>query len=157
MSIYSYLKEDHEEIKSIMNDIADLGDEGSEERLSLFNHLKEKLILHSKAEEEAFYKPLKECGGEIEEEVEHGKEEHEEAESLLQELTDSSLSGAAWMQKFKKLKEAVEHHIQEEESDVFSDAQKVLSSQQAEAMEDEMRHEKQEVRKDKKIDYRIAS
>lgn len=158
MSIYTYLTQEHNEVKDLMNQIEDFesGNENAEKRDALFNELKKKLILHSKAEEKAFYQPLKKFQ-ETKEEVEHGKEEHQEAEQLLKELTEGSLNGAAWHQKFRKLKEAVEHHIEEEESEIFKDAQKVVDESTADRMEDAMKELKEEERNNRKIKKRKAA
>ena len=72
MSIYTYLKKDHEEIKSLMDRVKLLGEEEPAERNSLFNQLKQLIVVHSKAEEKAFYDPLK-YHSKTEEEVEHGE------------------------------------------------------------------------------------
>lgn len=141
MSIYAYLKEDHKKIKHLLGEIDALGPEETAERSELFNRLKATVVVHSKAEEKVFYDPLK-AAAEVQEEVEHGQEEHQEAEAMLEELTSSELVGAAWFQKFQSLKEALEHHIDEEESDIFSDAKKVVNHNVAEEMEENMRQEK---------------
>ncbi|MCH2547572.1 MAG: hemerythrin domain-containing protein [Alphaproteobacteria bacterium] len=156
MSIYSYLKKDHDEVKSLFNEIEQLGAESSEKRTSLFNQVKKKLILHSKAEEKVFYNPLKKYA-EAKDEVEHGEEEHTEAEQLLEELTDPTLSGAAWAQKFKKLKEEVEHHIKEEEEDIFTIARRLLSEETARQMEEDMKRLKSEIDQKRKIEPRQAA
>ncbi|MGB3623903.1 hemerythrin domain-containing protein [Ketobacter sp. MCCC 1A13808] len=143
MSIFTYLKEDHREIQSLLEKIEQLGPESSAERDETFNQLKSKIILHSKAEERAFYNPLKESKR-TKDEVEHGTEEHQEAETLLKELTDSSLVGSAWFQKFKTLKQALEHHIDEEETEIFSDAKKVMSDGEASQMEKDMKAAKKD-------------
>ncbi len=145
MSIYTYLKEDHQQVKQLMNDIVAQGAEDSTKRDELFNELKEKLILHSKAEEQAFYQPLK-AHQQTEDDVEHGEEEHEEAEALLEKLTQDNLKGADWQQTFLKLKSAVEHHIEEEENEIFADAKKVIDDKTAEEMEARMKMLKQEER-----------
>ncbi|UTF61096.1 hemerythrin domain-containing protein [Gilvimarinus sp. DA14] len=141
MSIYSYLKQDHEKIKQLLNEIDALGPEETPERSELFNRLKATVVVHSKAEEKAFYDPLK-TAAKTHDEVEHGEQEHQEAEALLEELTDHQLAGAAWFQKFQTLKEALEHHIEEEEQEVFADAHEVVERAVAEKMEDNMRQEK---------------
>ncbi len=155
MSIYEYLHKDHEEIKSLMGEIKNLGPShyDIEKQDYLFNILKKKLIIHSDAEEKSFYNPLKSYV-KTKEDVEHGIEEHEEAETLLRELTDEALNGAAWHQKFLKLKEAVEHHIEEEEQDVFEGAKKVLSPEAEQKMEAEMKSLKHQLGSERDIDER---
>ncbi|MBU2886698.1 hemerythrin domain-containing protein [Gilvimarinus agarilyticus] len=150
MSIYSYLKKDHENIKNLMDRIKVLGADDSPERVKLFNQLKEVIIVHSKAEEKAFYDPLKDYS-KTQDEVRHGENEHQETEKLLTDLTDSSLTGEAWFKKFLVLQESLEHHIEEEERDVFYDAKKVLDGGQAAFMEAAMRTEKQHQEADQTI------
>ena len=137
MSIYSHLKEDHREIMSLMDKIEQIGFEEPKERNTLFNELKDKLINHSKAEEKAFYQPLKQFRL-TKGEVKHGEHEHEEAEHLLDQLTNPKLVGAAWFQKFKTLKSEVEHHINEEENEIFPDAKKILNKSTSNMMEEAM-------------------
>ncbi|MDO3380757.1 hemerythrin domain-containing protein [Gilvimarinus algae] len=153
MSIYAYLKKDHEKIKALMDKIKVLGPEESSERSELFNQLKATIITHSKAEEKAFYDPLKNHP-ETREQVKHGEEEHQQSDQLLSELTDPSLTGSAWFQKFLTLKESLEHHIEEEEKDVFFDARRALDGEQAEFMEAAMRTEKQRQVADSSISKR---
>lgn len=137
MSIYTFLKDDHKKMKKIMNQIDKMGPEADESKNESFNDLKKLLISHSKAEEKAFYTPLKKYDVN-EAEVEHGAQEHEEVKELLVELTNRSLAGSAWQQKFKRLKNLVEHHIDEEESKIFSDAKSVLNEKDENLMEANM-------------------
>ncbi|WP_017444973.1 hemerythrin domain-containing protein [Gayadomonas joobiniege] len=156
MSIYTYLKDDHKKIKALLQSIEDLGPQESQQRDECFNDLKKTLILHSKAEEKVFYKPLKKSA-DTQNEVEHGEEEHQEAELLMRELTSERLTGNAWYQKFLKLKSDLEHHIEEEEEDIFADAQAVLSDKKADKMEKSMRKAKKEEQQKRSISERHFS
>lgn len=156
MSVYDVLKQDHDEVKALMAQIEACGDEETPRRNQLFNEMKERLILHSKAEEKAFYLPLM-AYQQTEEEVKHGKQEHEEAETLMKELTDSSLNGAAWQQKFRTLKEMVEHHIDEEENEIFPDAEAVIDAQTKARMETNMKELKDSEAQVRTIEKRVAA
>ncbi|WP_020400347.1 hemerythrin domain-containing protein [Kordiimonas gwangyangensis] len=153
MSIYTKIKEDHDEMRDLLQRIEALGPHENDARDNLFNMLKEKVIVHSVAEEKAFYNPLKRFK-DMKEEIEHGKEEHEEAEELLEELTDTSLGGTAWMQKFRSLKDSLEHHMREEEREIFPDAKEVLTQDRAETMEQEMIERADKEKYDSDIDHR---
>jgi hemerythrin-like domain-containing protein len=144
MSIYSYLQEEHEEVKAIMNDIETLGDKTDESRTSLFAELKEKLLTHAKAEEKTFYETLRKYS-EAKEKITHAKKEHQEVEMLLNELSSDQLHGAAWQQKFLKLKNAVEHHIEEEEGTIFTLAKQLIDPKTAEELENDMEEKELEV------------
>ena len=106
----------------------------------LFNELKERLLIHEHAEEEAFYKPLKETSV-LDDDIEESEEEHEETQSLLQQLTDSELVGEEWYDVFLELKEEIEAHIEEEEDEIFEKARDVLSTTDAQDMEDDMKNQ----------------
>lgn len=153
MNIYTYLKNDHQHIQKLMDTIESIGMETHSDKTKAFNQLKELLIIHSKAEEKVFYQPLKEFS-ETKDKVIHGKKEHSEAEELLEELTDESLTGAAWFQKFKTLKNAVEHHVEEEENEIFNQAKKVLTKNDEVAMHQEMKNEKAQLQKNQTIKAR---
>lgn len=156
MSIYTYIKKDHDQMRDIMENILEAGNDNIEKRDKLFNELKDQLILHAKSEEKAFYNPL--TGFErTKEEIDHAMEEHKEAEQLLEELTNEDLNGAAWMQKFKKLKDSVEHHMEEEENEIFDDARDVLDKSTEEEMEDHMKKQKKSEEKTRKIEHRHAA
>ena len=153
MSIYTLIKKEHDEMRDLLARIEALGPHENDARDNLFNLLKEKVILHSKAEEKAFYNPLKRFN-DLKDEIEHGKEEHEEAEELLKELTDTSLGGTAWMQKFRSLKASLEHHMAEEEREIFPDAKEVLTKEREERMEQEMIEREDKENYDREIDHR---
>ncbi|STX29521.1 Alr3199 protein [Legionella beliardensis] len=152
MSIFTYLKKDHRVAQSLMDKIMRLDSDATEERDKLFNQLKKELIIHSKAEEKVFYEPLKKEPA-TEEEIPHAKEEHAEVEEMLDRLSDKSLNGAAWMQLFKKMADSLQHHIEEEEHEIFTDAKKELTSEEAQQMEIAMQKEKKLV--EKKIDISL--
>lgn len=57
MKIYDLLKKDHDKVKKLLASIK------SKKDSDLFNELKKEVIIHSEAEEEAFYKPLQKQAG----------------------------------------------------------------------------------------------
>mgnify|MGYP000023488886 CR=1 FL=1 len=140
MSIYTYLKNDHKKILKLLQRIEDEGPEESESRTDLFNELKEVLLIHEHAEEEAFYKPLKENSN-LDEELDENEEEHEETENLLQQLTDPGLVGEDWYDVFLELKSEMEAHIEEEEDELFEKARGVFSTNDAQDLEDDMKNQ----------------
>lgn len=145
MDIYTSLKQDHDRVKDLMTQVVACGDDESPRRLELFEQMKQELLLHSRTEEQVFYDRLKQSSS-ISDKVQHGYEEHREAEKLMEELSGDSLNGAAWMQKFRTLKKAVEHHVSEEENEIFPAAEKVLDDSQEEKMAQWMQSGKEELR-----------
>ncbi|STX52055.1 Uncharacterized conserved protein [Legionella busanensis] len=153
MTIFTYLKKDHRVAKELINKILHLDPHATEQRDDLFNQLKKEIIIHSKAEEKVFYKPLKKEEA-TKEEIPHAKEEHEEVEQMLDRLSDKTLNGAAWTKLFQKMADSLMHHIEEEENEIFKDAKKELSSDEAQEMELAMQKEKKIIEKKMDIPLR---
>lgn len=153
MSIYSYIKHDHKKILKLLDRIEDEGPEESEARTDLFNELKQVLLIHEHAEEEAFYKPLKENSA-LDDEIEESEEEHEETQDLLQQLTDPALVGEEWYDVFLELKEELEAHIEEEEDEIFEKARGVFSTNDAQDLEDDMKKQSRHERENNDFDKR---
>ena len=157
MSIFTYIKEDHKEIRTLLDQIENEGPEESELRTDLFNELKEKLLVHEYAEEEAFYKPLKENSLLDEDEITESEEEHEETRDLLQALTDPELVGEEWFDCFMELKDELIAHMDEEEDEIFQDAKKAISTTDAQNMEDEMKRQERHQRENRDTRKRQTS
>jgi hemerythrin superfamily protein len=128
MSIYELLHADHEEVARMLDEIQS---SKGKTKTSLFNEMRVALTAHLRAEEKVFYSTLKEAkkskGAALE-----GFEEHHVADLLLRELGRLSPSDEKWDAKLKVLKETVEHHVEEEESQVWEKAREVLSEEDAE-------------------------
>jgi hemerythrin-like domain-containing protein len=105
----------------------------SEARRGLWREFEPEAVSHAAAEEEVFYAALIAIP-EAQEQARHSVSEHEEAASLIEELGETDMSSGAWIQKFEKLKNALEHHMEEEEKKVFSLARKLLSDGSARKM-----------------------
>lgn len=130
-SIFACLKEDHKEIKRLCKAITDEDSGATATAKSKFEQLRVLLLSHAKAEERAFYAPLKKLAvaddnEDLNDIVLEGYEEHHVADFLMKELTHLDPSNERWMAKMEVLKEALEHHIEEEEEDMFKDAKDEL-------------------------------
>lgn len=146
MDVFKLLEKDHQEVKSIMEKLADSSESAVKTREKLFKQLATELALHAKAEETIVYPRLKEFE-ELQDLVEEGIEEHQEAEQLLTELSQMSKDDKQWVAKLKELKQAVEHHVQEEENEVFPQARDLLSEDEATELGKTVEQEKKEMKK----------
>lgn len=124
MDILERLKQDHRRQEALAGQLVETSGD-SKERRTLFEEFKTEAEAHANAEEQVFYAALIE-EPDSQEKARHSVSEHKEAADLLEELTEGDMSSSGWLQKFKKLKEALEHHIEEEENEVFALARKVL-------------------------------
>ncbi|KTC77991.1 hemerythrin domain-containing protein [Legionella brunensis] len=144
MSIYTFIKKDHRNVEELLAKIEKLEYDQIELRNDLFNKLQAKILVHSKAEEKIFYSPLQRFSL-TEEEIKHAKEEHAKVEHMLERLSDSSLNGAGWFHLFTTMAATIRHHIREEESQIFEDAEVELSSEKAQEMEIAMKNEERKI------------
>lgn len=125
MNIFESLRKDHDRQRSLLEKLTKThGD--TKERATLFEELKTELQIHADAEERHFYKPL--IDHEMtQEKARHSIAEHHEIDELIEELETTDFSSPGWLVTAKKLKEQVEHHLDEEEHEVFQVAGKVLT------------------------------
>jgi hemerythrin superfamily protein len=99
------------------------------QRVSLFNQINEALTAHATIEEEIFYPAVKKARSEhVQDEVREAYEEHKQIKTLLAQIASIKPADETYDMKVKVLKEDVEHHVKDEESEMFPYAKKFLSS-----------------------------
>lgn len=123
-TIYATLKKDHDRHRKLLATIADTqGD--SEKRREAWDQFFHDVSAHAAAEEETFYSRLI-ADEEGQPEARHSVAEHKEIDDMLEELNEIEFSSPAWLPKFKEMRHRYEHHIEEEEEDIFPVAEDVL-------------------------------
>jgi iron-sulfur cluster repair protein YtfE (RIC family) len=121
------LKTDHAAVKKLFAQEEKLGKAGGEKKAALFNQIKAALEVHATIEEEIFYPAVKEARSEnVKDEVREGYEEHKQIKSLLAQISRITPADETYDMKIKVLKEDVEHHVKDEEAEMFPDAKKFL-------------------------------
>lgn len=138
MNPYQLLKNDHETVAQLFKKI-----EAASGRVKLirFRKLKSELDLHAHIEETIFY-PALQNAEESRDITLEAFEEHKVVKELLAELAAATKVSDEWTARLTVLKENVEHHVDEEEGELFSKAKDVLTDEQAERLGDEMAAEK---------------
>ncbi|WP_404378814.1 hemerythrin domain-containing protein [Caenispirillum salinarum] len=144
--IYDMLHQDHEKVKHALTQILDTTDGAEKTREKLFSQVKHDLELHTKFEEEVFYPNFREAkhDQEAKEEVKDALNEHDEAKSMLSEMEKMDKTSDDFVEKVQKLKSALEHHISDEEDEMFPQARKTMSDEDAQAMGDRYQQFKQQ-------------
>lgn len=128
MDAFELLMNDHRKVSEIF-DRMESGDASL--RRELFPRLKQELDVHAHVEETILYPALKERA-ETRDLATHAYAEHNDVKQLLDEL-QAGLAGAdggAWNTKLTKLRQSVEHHVQEEEGPMFTSARAALDDDQ---------------------------
>jgi iron-sulfur cluster repair protein YtfE (RIC family) len=143
MNAFTLLKTDHERVAGILKTIEGTTERAIKGREELFTRLKGELDLHAKIEEEIFYPALEEDEDTREITLE-AYEEHRLVKQLLAELEAEPKDTEEWTAKFTVLKENIEHHVEEEEGEMFKKARQALSDEEIEALGERLLEAKRE-------------
>jgi hemerythrin-like domain-containing protein len=121
MDAIAMLKEDHDKVKGLLAQLEPTTERGVKTRQELFATIKGELTVHEIIEEEIFYPELK-AHPKAKDIVLEGYEEHHVVDLLMAELEGLDVSDETWGPKAIVMKENVEHHIEEEEGEMFPKA-----------------------------------
>jgi Hemerythrin HHE cation binding domain len=125
------IKTDHDKMKDLLEEALDT-DEPSE-RGDLLHQIRSELMAHEHMEEEVFYPALREHA-KAKDIVLEGYEEHHVIDLILDELLDVPEESDLWKAKLKVLQENIEHHIEEEEGEMFKKARQAFEKEQLEEL-----------------------
>ena len=138
------LKEDHKKVKKLLEQGDDTTENAVKTRERLFSEIKSEMEVHEAIEEEIFYPALKEHP-KAKEIVLEGYEEHHVVDQIMGELESTPVDDERWGAKFSVMKENIEHHIEEEEDDMFKKARDVFSDDELTLLGERMEARKQEL------------
>ncbi len=142
MNAIALLKADHDKVKRLLTDLESTTERGVKTRAELFATIKGELTLHEIVEEEIFYPELK-AHPKARDIVLEGYEEHHVVDVLMSELEALDVSDETWGAKALVMKENVEHHIEEEEGEMFPQARSVFDAAELDDLGDRMEARKQ--------------
>jgi len=150
--IYSAIKADHDHHRTLLDRISETSG-ASEDRKKAWREFYYHVKSHAAAEEETFYSKLisKTWGQDA---ARHSVHEHQQLDDLMEELNEMDMSSGGWLEKFKVLRHDYEHHIEEEEDEVFARAREVIPESEIEGYGDRFNARKEEERKlvDEKVE-----
>jgi hemerythrin-like domain-containing protein len=147
MDALKLLKEDHDRIKPMLAELKDTTERAEKTRGQLFSKIKEELTVHEIIEEEIFYPTLKEHP-KAKDIVLEGYEEHDVVSRLMGELDGMDPSDEHFGPKAKVMAENVEHHIQEEEDEMFKQARQVFDADELTELGDRMARRKESAKEE---------
>ncbi|MCU0120078.1 hemerythrin domain-containing protein [Pseudomonas sp. B2M1-30] len=128
MNAIDLLKADHEKVKTILTQLSESTDRALKKRTELLGKLEMEISIHTRLEEEILYPAFKAAGSKEEDVMYYeAKEEHRTVDSLV--LPDLKLTDPGTPEfsgRVKVVKELLEHHIEEEETEMFPQAKKLL-------------------------------
>ncbi|MGJ8617719.1 MAG: hemerythrin domain-containing protein [Sulfitobacter sp.] len=123
-SIYDAIKSDHNTHRKLLDQIAETSGD-SNTRRKLWDSFYHDVKSHAAAEEETFYSKLisKTWGQDA---ARHSVHEHQQLDDIMEELNEMDMASSGWLTRFKTLKHDYEHHMDEEENEVFTRAKEVI-------------------------------
>jgi hypothetical protein len=133
MDALSLLKTDHDRVKKMLAEGEQTTERAEKTRQQVFDTLKAEMMLHERIEEEIFYPALKEHP-KAKDIVLEGYEEHHVVDDIMGELEATDVTDETWAAKFKVMKENIEHHIEEEEGEMFKQARQVFEADELEQL-----------------------
>jgi iron-sulfur cluster repair protein YtfE (RIC family) len=137
MDALQLLTKDHDHVKKMLEELDDTTERAIKTREQTFAKLESELEVHEAIEEEIFYPALKEHSKTRDIALE-GYEEHHVVDTVIAEMGDVPVSDETWTAKFAVMKENLEHHIEEEEQDMFPKARKVFDQQELDQLGERM-------------------
>src|ERR1051325_7563964 len=138
MDPFELLKTDHRKVEQLFSELESAD---GKKKLTVFKQIKTELELHTHIEEKIFYPALEEPE-ETHDLALEAYEEHAVVKDLLKQLGKARTANDEWEAQAKVLQENVEHHVEEEENELFEKAQSALSEEELEELGDRMEAEK---------------
>jgi hemerythrin-like domain-containing protein len=129
MDALQLLTDDHRRVKKMLAELDDTSERAIKTRERVFAKLQQDLEVHETIEEEIFYPALKDHPKTRDIALE-GYEEHHVVDEVMGEMRELPVSDETWTAKFSVMKENLEHHIEEEEDDMFAQARKVFEPEE---------------------------
>jgi hemerythrin superfamily protein len=126
--VVTAIKDDHRTLERMFEQLSKNPDE------RLLAQMSTLFLAHGKAEEAQVYPKLAQEAPEDKDEVFHGVKEHREAEKLLRDLQGEKPGTKAFEQALKKFVESVDHHVEEEESDLLPKLEEELTATESQRL-----------------------
>jgi len=139
MDAFNLLKTDHRKVAELFDQLESANGKA---KLQVFAQIKTELELHTHIEETIFY-PALEDPRQTHELVLEAYEEHDVVKKLLAQLSKAKSADEEWDAQAKVLRENVEHHVEEEENELFKKTRAALSQEEIETLGEQMENEKQ--------------
>lgn len=147
MDALKLLKQDHEDVKNILSQLDDTTERATKTRTTLFEKVKRELMIHETIEEEILYPAFQEQA-KLKDIVLESYQEHHLVDLVMGELTGLTPEDEQWGAKLSVMKENVEHHIEEEEGEMFKKARQLFDQAELDALGTRMEARKAELEKE---------
>jgi hemerythrin-like domain-containing protein len=126
------LKEDHQKVRALLSELEETTERASGKREELLATIEQELTIHTKIEEEIFYPAFRDAAEKKDDKdlYYEAVEEHHVVDLVLPEIKETDTDSAEFGAKAKVLKDLVEHHAKEEETEMFPRARKFMDREE---------------------------
>jgi hemerythrin superfamily protein len=122
------LETQHREVEKLFEEFEGAGDRARKTKERLCAQIADHLAIHAEIEEKIFYPEAKQEN--TEEILRESVEEHLAMKRTLADLLESEVDDAQFEARMTVLKELVEHHVEEEEKELFPKVRKACSKEE---------------------------
>jgi hemerythrin-like domain-containing protein len=140
---------DHKKVKALFKQANELSGASHASRAKIFKEIDAELTLHTQVEETIFYPAFKaktKSGSDQRDEVLEAYEEHASARDLIRKLEELDPKDETFKAKLQVLSEMIEHHVREEETEMFKEARELLSEPELSALGEQIQQAKDATR-----------
>lgn len=113
------LTQQHREVKEMFDRFENMTDRAKVSKKKLADEICNALIMHTTIEEEIYYPATREASEDAEDMVDEAVVEHASAKDLIAQIMEMDPGDDLYDAKVKVLGELVEHHVEEEEKEMF--------------------------------------
>jgi hemerythrin superfamily protein len=147
MDATTLLAEDHDIVRELFSDLAELGPKDAAERRALLEEIRRELEVHARVEEDVFYPAVRRLPDENAKDlVEESLEQHDEVRILVEELAQLDPADPDFEDRLTELEDVVEQHAEEEENEIFPIAREKLGTARLEEIGKELESVKESLR-----------
>jgi hemerythrin-like domain-containing protein len=134
------LKSDHANVKRLLRELTETSERATKQRETLVSQIERELKTHAQLEEEVFYPAFLSAARNTDAEdlFYEAAEEHHVADMVLPALKGANPKSHEFKAKAKVLKDLIEHHIKEEETQMFVVARQLFDEDQLRELGDMM-------------------
>jgi hemerythrin superfamily protein len=144
MNALELLKEDHQKVQGLFDQVKET--ESEKQHKQLYKKIKTELETHMFIEEKIFYPTLKKHE-DFKDTVLEAVEEHLQVKTLFRDIDRLSDGNERFDAKLKVIIDNIEHHVEEEEGELFPKVKKAYSKEELETLGMELETAKKEFSK----------
>lgn len=137
------LTQQHREVEEMFERFEKMTDRAKVSKKKLADEICNALIMHTTIEEEIFYPATREASEDTEDMVDEAVVEHASAKDLIAQIMEMDPDDDLYDAKVKVLSEMIDHHVEEEEKEMFPKTKQLKLD--LKALGEEMRARQKEI------------